>query len=860
MNAVVSDADRARQILAGTSMPPLEVLGIAKALKRQREFSLVRRLLEQLGDDPAVRANAALRIEVARMLALATYKDSDLQNDWKFGRAIEVLASAFDIETTRDQEVLGLLGAICKRKWEWNGRETELVTSANFYLRGSEQGAQNDNGYTGINAAFILDLLSEVESPAPGAAGNGKRDVAEERQQQARALRETIIRELNLLLTKKPALSQDWWHQVTLGEAYFGIGDFINADRAFSLAAKVENVPDWERETSARQLAKLKWIMEERARRKGEAPNPQARVVLERFLGDAAPALDSIERGKMGIALSGGGFRASLYHIGVLARLAELDLLRGVECLSCVSGGSIIGAHYYLEVRKLLESKTDAEIGPDDYVRIVERVAEQFLAGIQRNIRTRVAAEWLTNVKMMFAPDYSRTMRVGELYESEIFARVDDGRGKSPRWLDELTVAPKGDPGFRPKDHNWRRRAKVPVLILNATTLNTGHNWQFTATWMGEPPAGISSEVDANYWLRRMYYTEAPEPHKRVRLGYAVAASACVPGLFEPLPLPNLYEKGSAPGPARRPVVRLVDGGVYDNQGTSALLEQGCSVLIVSDASGQMDVQEAPSNGLLGVPLRANSILQARVRVSQFEALDGLRRGGLLKGFMFVHLKKGLDSVPVDWVHCQDPSRPPKLSPVAPFGIQKSVQRQLAAIRTDLDSFSEVEAFALMASGYFMTHWALRSPVLGFPAPEAPRRQWKFMEIERFLTQPDAPLLTRQLGVAGKLAFKVWLLMRRLQVLGGVFVLIAIFFAVVTLRDSWALEIRTTVGRLVFSIACAAATLAGLGLISRVIKYRKSVQDLLIGLGMSVAGFAFARLHLHVFDRIFLWQGKVKRL
>ena len=82
----------------------------------------------------------------------------------------------------------------------------------------------------------------------------------------------------------------------------------------------------------------------------------------------------------------------------------------------------------------------------------------------------------------------------------------------------------------------------------------------------------------------------------------------------------------------------------------------------------------------------------------------------------------------------------------------------------------------------------------------------------------------------------------------------------VTIRDSWALEIRTTVGRLVFSLACAVVTLLGFGLISRVIRYRKSVQDLLIGLGMSVAGFAFARLHLHVFDRIFLWQGKVKRL
>src|SRR4029453_5878113 len=92
-----------------------------------------------------------------------------------------------------------------------------------------------------------------------------------------------------------------------------------------------------------------------------------------------------------------------------------------------------------------------------------------------------------------------------------------------------------------PKLHNWRRAAKVPILVLNATTLNTGHNWQFTATWMGEPPAGIDAEIDGNYRLRRMYYREAPAAHRTVRLGHAVAASACVPGIFEPLVLADLY-------------------------------------------------------------------------------------------------------------------------------------------------------------------------------------------------------------------------------------------------------------------------------------------------------------------------------
>jgi len=68
-----------------------------------------------------------------------------------------------------------------------------------------------------------------------------------------------------------------------------------------------------------------------------------------------ASALRTAEiAGKVGLALPGGEFRASFFHIGVLARLAELDFLRHVEVLSCVSGGSIVGAQYYLELRNLL--------------------------------------------------------------------------------------------------------------------------------------------------------------------------------------------------------------------------------------------------------------------------------------------------------------------------------------------------------------------------------------------------------------------------------------------------------------------------------------------------------------------------
>ena len=42
------------------------------------------------------------------------------------------------------------------------------------------------------------------------------------------------------------------------------------------------------------------------------------------------------------------------------------------------------------------------------------------------------------------------------------------------------------------------------------------------------------------------------------------------------------------------------------------------------------------------------------------------------------------------------------------YGVDKELQRKLVAIRTDLDSFSDVEAYSLMVSGYLMTEYEFK--------------------------------------------------------------------------------------------------------------------------------------------------------
>ena len=51
---------------------------------------------------------------------------------------------------------------------------------------------------------------------------------------------------------------------------------------------------------------------------------------------------------KIGLALSGGGYRAAAYHIGTLRALHRLGILNKVDVISSVSGGSITAAYYAL--------------------------------------------------------------------------------------------------------------------------------------------------------------------------------------------------------------------------------------------------------------------------------------------------------------------------------------------------------------------------------------------------------------------------------------------------------------------------------------------------------------------------------
>ncbi|MEA2690615.1 MAG: hypothetical protein QOJ16_2 [Acidobacteriota bacterium] len=850
----------------------LESLNLAERLKTKGAFGYAREVLAQAREHRDNGDLPDLREKRVQQEALCTYKDPLLPLDTRLQDALKRLADCDSgLAGSTNPETLGLAGAIHKRLWEVDGQRDNLERSFRFYRRGYDamiaaQGRMSENdydggAYAGVNAAFVADLLRNEErlglagdtAPSPYTAA-------------ARDLRMELVGRLS-------SLGKDnWWHHASLAEAYLGLAPeapeyYREATESLRRAMALSGADDWKRESTATQLSAL---VDLQVQLHGDGAAAAGWQVVSGLVPENPEALMRPVHGKFGLGLSGGGFRASLYHIGVLARLAELDLLRQVEVLSCVSGGSIVGAHYYLELRRLLHAQTDANIHRDDYLRIVQKMEKDFLAGVQANIRVRVAASLAANWGMLLQPRrYSRSQRVGELYEEHIFSRIEDGEAKAPRWLNDLFVSPlvaeEGieyrDDGFSPKLHNWRRRAKVPILILNATTLNTGRNWQFTASSMGES-VSYGTGIDATERFEPVYYGEAPKGHREVRLGQAVAASAGVPGLFDPIVLENLY-------PGDR-VVRLVDGGVHDNQGARALLDNDCNVLLVSDASGQMESETDPSNSSLGVLLRTNSVLQARLRIAQRQEVEARRRSRLMREEVFVHLKQDLQAPTVQPL--QDATAParPAAAPrptTTTYGVDCGMQAALAALRTDLDSFTDRESYALMASGYRAAERSL-GRIPAFAALPDHREPWCFLAIEEALRGgADSEILRDHLRVGEKLAFKVWSLDPALRVVRWLLLALVIGLALweiykhpvstVPIQIYWWGLIVTVAVMAVAAYSKPAGRAAGFLL--KWLRFRSTLKRMAAGFGMGTLGFLLARLHLGWFDQRFLELGRLPR-
>jgi NTE family protein len=569
--------------------------------------------------------------------------------------------------------------------------------------------------------------------------------------------------------------------------------------------------------------------------------------------------MEKIRKEKLGLSLSGGGLRASLFHIGVLARLADTGILKKVEVLSCVSGGSIIGAYYYLYLKSLLETKPDSNITNDDYIGIIKNIEMEFTEAVHCNIRVRVYSNFLKNLKMV-KEEYSSSDRLAGLLDKffydrfKPFVKKDSSRSNEPIFMRDLLITPYGweaNESFHPSTGNAGRVNKIPALILNATTLNTGRNWQFSAVDIGEHNIN-DYEFNKNNTFRSFRYSD-PEldnadrsKYRKFPLSAAVAASACVPGIFTPLALTKLYPQATP---------QLVDGGVYDNQSISPVVYEKCTKLIISDAAGQMDFKGELNSSISGVLGRTFSTFMDRIKNLGIGSAIILKEAGIFDSVSLFHLKMGISNEYLE--PGKEQFKTNDDDPLTYYRVNKSKQKMLAAMRTDLDAFSDIEAFCLMKSAYNMAECDANIESMRGNKQECAESDYKFQVTGSYLQkEPGNDKYDKVLKLSCSRLFRAYRLMPLFIPLALIGILVS--FSPFLLLLYFEPEMRTNVMLVISVLAVIAllAQVAGFKVVSssRVIKFVNHFITIVFGLPLSVV----FTLYNKFINPVYIKYGKVK--
>jgi predicted acylesterase/phospholipase RssA len=363
---------------------------------------------------------------------------------------------------------------------------------------------------------------------------------------------------------------------------------------------------------------------------------------------------------KIGLALSGGGFRATLYHLGLVRFLRDAGILSQVTHITSVSGGSITAAHLVLNWDHYTGS-------PKEF----DQAAAKLLAYTRLDVRNRVVRRFplgflLRGPRRLLGLSNRQLTRTGLLemqYQQHLFGRKS---------LFELPERPQ--------------------LHILATNLSEGCLCSFNrdGLWMMREKEG-RSQID------------------KIRVGLmtvamAVTASSAFPGFFPPLELTG-HEVGARGGEFGRQL--YTDGGVFDSLGVrmfrwlTPLLnkEQALDGVLVSDVGGKLVIQGSQAGGgLIRTALRSSDILMDRVwqlEIANFQDTFG---------FVFARI--------TDVVSPHEDAT----------ALHPEVQRQVATIRTDLDSFSPLETSCLIRQGYCIGRKAFRSraDLFGSEVPNNP--------------------------------------------------------------------------------------------------------------------------------------------
>jgi NTE family protein len=376
-----------------------------------------------------------------------------------------------------------------------------------------------------------------------------------------------------------------------------------------------------------------------------------------------APGGDTPALG-IGLCLSGGGYRAMLFHLGVLWRLAELGYLSTanrngkhgpigtLQRVSSVSGGSIVAAALGI-------AWDDLHVDDDD---LLDRFRELVVKPVESFASQTTVSIWSAAWSAIVSTVNKRVVRV---YQRKLYGNKN---------LQDLPDSPR--------------------FVINATNLQSGALWRFSKPFTRDWRVGeIKNPTDS--------------------IAKVVGASSAFPPFLSPARFKyqeSQYTPGSGSDLQRPPFTTrpaLADGGVYDNMGLETVFKNFQTV-IVSNAGGGYKAEKKVAGDWALQSYRVMSTIDNQVRSLRKRVLIS-SLASLEKFGAYWSIRSDIEGYPAaDTLPCPH-----------------SRTRELASIPTDLAAKDENTQRRLINWGYAICDAGIRSwveddlpPPVDFPYPD----------------------------------------------------------------------------------------------------------------------------------------------
>ncbi|NIG56708.1 patatin-like phospholipase family protein [Chitinophaga sp. Cy-1792] len=329
---------------------------------------------------------------------------------------------------------------------------------------------------------------------------------------------------------------------------------------------------------------------------------------------------------KLGLSLSGGGYRAAAFHLGTLKKLDEMQILNRVEVLSTISGGSITGAAWCLH-------KGDF---PSFHEEMKEKLRTKCVIG--HILQSFIFIRTLLFLVLFIGGSFCLTLTAYSWLCFPVLALFF-----ILLYFFQYLIFPVSQAVEKAYDAFFYHGQTLkdilpgkPIIAIGSSNLHTGRPFTFSQYKMS----------DSAYEFEKDFKPPVYFKHEMFPVSRAVTASSCVPFAFSPVFIDTAFFKNPEDSKRVRPA--LVDGGVYDNQGIHKLTQNKssyeCETIITSDAGGNFKADKKYPN-VLSLLLRTVDLFMYRIKASQMQQNIYRNVGGAAKPIAYYSLGWKLDEI-----------------------------------------------------------------------------------------------------------------------------------------------------------------------------------------------------------------------